>query len=254
MNALIIEDEPLTAQRIADLLAKSQPEIRVAAILDSVRTSVNWLRTQSVPDLILMDIQLSDGLSFDIFSQTEVVSPVIFITAFQEYAIRAFKVHSVDYLLKPVVEEELNKALLKFQRYFMKDSGPSILSQETLLQLRHWMSRSYKTRFMVRAGEHIRSVECNDILYFFSLQRGTFLHTADNRDYPVDFTLDALSEMLDPQLFFRINRQYIIGRKAIRDVITLSSVRVRAELKHLDGEDIHVSRHRLPDFKTWLDT
>jgi len=253
MNVVIIEDEHLTAERIASLLGQIDPGINILAIIDSVKRSVEWFRTNGNPDLVMMDIQLADGLSFDIFDAVDIEAPVIFITAFQEYAIKAFKVNSVDYLLKPVSEEELRAALVKFRRYHNHELDVPSIGGELLRNIREMISRPYKSRFMVRVGEHIKSIDVDEILYFYSLQKGTYLHSADNRNYVIDYTIGRLEEILDPLLFHRINRRYLITHRAISDVITLSSSKLKVKLAHADDDGIFISRERVGPFKTWLD-
>jgi DNA-binding LytR/AlgR family response regulator len=253
MNVVIIEDEHLTAERIRTLLQGIDPGIEVVAVLDSVKSSVRWLGKNEKPDLVLMDIQLADGLSFEIFEQVRVEVPVIFLTAYQEYAIKAFKVNSVDYLLKPVAEKEMKSALDKYRRYFTRQQAPPVIDSSLLKSIQQMISKPYKSRFMVRAGEHVRSVDVEHILFFYSLQKGTWLHTVDNRNYAIDYTLDALVEMVDPALFHRINRRYIISHGAIRDMITLSGSKLKVVLHQSEDNDIYISRERLAAFKEWID-
>ena len=253
MKVVIVEDEHLTAERIRTLLLKIDPGIEVMATIDSVRSAVAWFRENENPDLILMDIQLADGISFDIFEQVKIENPVIFITAYQEYAIRAFKVNSVDYLLKPVTDEALRAAIDKFRHFFLHDETYPVVSLELLGTIRQMIRKPYKTRFMVRVGDRIKSLEVDQILYFYSFQKGTYLHTADNRDYVVEFTLETLTDLLDPALFFRINRRYFISHRAIGGMISLSGSKLKIELLHSDDDDIYVSRDRLSSFKEWLD-
>jgi len=253
MNVVIIEDEHLTAERIATLLKQIDPGIEIKAIFDSVKRSVEWFNSNENPDLVFMDIQLADGLSFDIFDEVKIEAPVIFITAFQEYAIRAFKVNSVDYLLKPVSEENLEKALDKFRRYYNHELSMPTIGGDLLQSIRDMINKPYKNRFMVRVGDHIRTVDVEHILYFYSLQKGTYLHSSDKHNYVVDYTLGKLEEMLDPRVFNRINRKYLITHRAISDVITLSSSKLKINLLHSDDEEIYISRDRIANFKSWLD-
>jgi two-component system, LytTR family, response regulator len=253
MNVVIIEDEHLTAQRIATLLGQIDPEIKVLTIIDSVKRAVEWFRNNGDPALVFMDIQLADGLSFDIFDSITIEAPVIFITAFQEYAIKAFKVNSVDYLLKPVSEVDLRAALDKFRRYFNQELTVPTIGVDLLRNIREMISKPYKSRFMVRVGDHIKTVGVEDILYFYSLQKGTYLHSADNRNYVIDYTLGRLEELLDPLLFHRINRRYLISHRAISDLITLSSSKLKVKLLHSDDDDIYISRERVGSIKEWLD-
>lgn len=254
MNVVIIEDEHLTAQRIATLLREIDPGIEIRAVIDSVKRSVEWFSANEKPDLVFMDIQLADGLSFDIFDHVRIEAPVIFITAFQEYAIRAFKVNSVDYLLKPLSEEDLQRALEKYRRYYDQEISIPAIGGDLLQSIRDMISRPFKSRFMVRVGDHIRTLESDDILYFYSLQKGTYLHSTDKHNYVVDYTLGKLEELLDPRVFHRINRRYLISHRAIKDVITLSGSKLKVELLHSEDGEIYISRDRLVSFKEWLDS
>jgi len=253
MNVVIIEDEHLTAERIATLLKQIDPDITVISTIDTVKKTVEWFSSNAQPDLVFMDIQLADGLSFDIFDIVKIESPVVFITAYQEYAIKAFKVHSVDYLLKPVSDEDLRAALRKYKRYFQQELALPAIGGELLRNIREMIRKPYKSRFMIRVGEHIKSVDVENILYFFSLQKGTFLHSSDQRNYVIDYTMGALEEMLDPALFHRINRQYLISHGSITDLFTLSSSKLKVKLLQCDDDDIYISRDRLSAFKEWLD-
>ena len=253
MKALIIEDEHLTAERIRTLLLKIDPSIIVLEIIDLVKTAVRWFKKNEKPDLVFMDIQLADGLSFDIFEQIPIDYPIIFITAYQEYAIKAFKVNSVDYLLKPISEADLRAAINKYQRHFNNEIILPHIGNELLSGIKQMIHKTYKTRFMIRIGDRVKSVEVNEILYFFSLDKGCYLHTSDNRNYVIDFTLDSLVELLDPVKFHRINRRYIISPGAIADMINLSGSKLKVLLTQSDDSDIYISRDRLSAFKEWLD-
>jgi DNA-binding LytR/AlgR family response regulator len=253
MRVVIIEDEHLTAERIRTLLTAIDPRVEILAILDSVRSSVRWFGHNERPDLVFMDIQLADGISFDIFEKVEIEYPIVFITAYQEYAIRAFKVNSVDYLLKPVTEDALRAALLKFEHYHTFRERLLPVDRSFLNTIREMMQRPYKSRFMIRVGERIRSIGVDQILYFYSFQKGTYLHTNENRNYVIDYTLDALDELLDPELFFRINRQYIVSHQAITGLIALSGSKLKVTLLHAESSDLYISRERLALFKAWLD-
>jgi len=254
MDVIIIEDEHLTAERISTLLRQIDPEIEVKTVIDSVKRSVDWFQSNEKPDLVFMDIQLADGLSFDIFDAVNIEVPVVFITAFQEYAIKAFKVNSVDYLLKPVSEEALRAALKKYNRYFNQELEIPAIGGDLLKNIRDMISRPYKSRFMVRVGEHIKSVDVENILYFYSLQKGTYLHSSDNRNYVIDYTLGGLEELLDPNLFHRINRKYLITHRAISDIFTLSSSKLKVKLVDSEDDEIYISRERVATFKEWLDS
>jgi len=253
MKVVIIEDEHLIAQRISTLLSQIDPGIEILSIIDSVKQSVDWFKSGQMPDLVFMDIQLADGLSFDVFDAVKIEVPVIFITAFQEYAIKAFRVNSVDYLLKPVSEEDLRAALDKYKRYYNKELSVPSIGGDLLQNIRDMISKPYKSRFMVRVGDHIKTVDVANILYFYSLQKGTYLHSSDKHTYVVDYTLGGLEELLDPLHFKRINRRYLITHKAIRDVITLSSSKLKVILEHSEDDEVYISRERVASFKEWLD-
>ena len=251
MNALIIEDEPQAAQRLESLMKKIVPGIVILNKIDSISKSVEWIRSNPAPDLILMDIQLADGISFMIFEQCEVKSPVIFTTAYDEYALKAFKVNSIDYILKPVDEGELQAALKKYSS-LSADSKPN-LKLDNIEQAIQMLTRKYKSRFIIKVGEHLRSVEVTDILFFVSLEKTTFCYTRDNRKNILDFTLDELEDMLDPDSFFRINRKYIVSAYAIQDMISYTNSRLKLILKNSDDNDVIVARERVQEFKAWLD-
>jgi len=251
MKVLIIEDEKPAASHIEALVKKYDSNIEVIGPLGSVKKSVAWFDANPHPDLVLMDIQLSDGISFEIFEHTPVECPVIFTTAFNEYAIRAFKVNSIDYLLKPIDFDELTKALHKFNKSYLNfDRSSYALMFDKVM---HTLTNNYKQRFVIKIGEHIKSVPVEDILYFFSLEKATFLHTADDHNYVIDYSLEQLESLLDPKLFFRINRKYIISLAAINDIITYSNSRLKLELKHLNDPDAIVAREKVNSFKKWLD-
>lgn len=254
MKTLIIEDEHLTAERIRSLLLQIDPGIQILSILDSVKNAVQWFSLNEKPDLVFMDIQLADGISFDIFEHIKIDYPIIFITAYQEYAIKAFKVNSVDYLLKPISEADLRVALSKYQRFFRQEEETiPVLGNELLQSIKQMISKPHKSRFMVKVGDRVKSLEVKDILYFYSLDKGCYMHSRDNRNYVIDFTLDGLEDLLDPESFYRINRKYIISFDAIKDMITLSGSKLKVLLLHTDDDSIFISRDRLAGFKEWID-
>lgn len=253
MKVVIIEDEHLTADRIQTLLNKIDPEILVLTVIDSVSKAVEWFGQHGSPDLVFMDIQLADGISFDIFERVAIQAPVIFITAYQEYAIRAFKVNSVDYLLKPIAELDLKAALDKYKNLFQREVSLPEIGSDLLASIRQMISKPYKTRFMVKVGDRIKSVDVEHILFFYSQQKGTFIHTDENRNYAVDYTLDKLVEVLDPTLFHRINRRYLCSHRAIVELIALSGSKLKVRLQSSEDDQIYISRERLATFKDWLD-
>lgn len=251
MDILIVEDEPHAAQRLQMLASELIPNANILARIDTVKKAVEWLKSNS-PQLIFMDIQLADGLSFHIFEQVKVESPVIFTTAYDEYALRAFKVNSIDYILKPVDKEELHAALQK-----LKNLSGDTVRQEAILgniaQALELLHKRYKTRFVVKVGEHLRTIDVDTILYFFSQDRTTFSVTDDNRNHVLDYTLEQLEDMLDPDAFFRINRKYLVRSSVIKDIISYTNSRLKLVLKGSTDKDIIVARERVQQFKEWLD-
>ncbi len=255
MRILIIEDEKAAAKRLTSLIQQVIPEATLLAQLDSVKRSVDWLKSNPAPDLIFMDIQLADGLSFEIFEHTTVSVPVIFTTAYDQYAIRAFKVNSIDYLLKPIDAEELSTAVGKYRSYHQhqsaKTAAPDLGQLQQALQM---LKRpEYKVRFMVKVGEHLNAIPVEEILYFFSQAKVTYLQTASGKHYIIDYSLEQVEEMVDPKVYFRISRKYLIRFVAIEDIITYSSSRLKLQLTHSTDNDVLVSRDRVADFKQWLD-
>jgi DNA-binding LytR/AlgR family response regulator len=252
MEVLIIEDEFQAAERIESLVRELIPDVVVAARIDTVRKAVRYFRSQPAPDLVLMDIQLADGTSFDIFQQCEVRCPVIFTTAYDEYAVRAFKVNSIDYILKPVDKEEFSRALSKFIHMNRRVPGDGVVL-ENMQEAIRMLTRKYKNRFVIKVGEHLRTIETNSILYFFSQDKTTFCCTTDNRNMILDYTLEQLEDMLDPEVYFRINRKFIVSSASIIDIINHSNSRLRLVLKQSADRDVIVARERVLEFKAWLD-
>jgi DNA-binding LytR/AlgR family response regulator len=253
MKVLIIEDEAPAAARLERLLKKYDPEIVVLDTLDSVKRAVRWLgNVANKPEIIFMDIQLADGLSFEIFEYADIQVPVIFTTAFDEYALKAFKVNSVDYLLKPIDEDELADSFKKLERLTsQKTSKDDMLKQ--IQDAMAMMNNAFKERFIIKIGEHIKSVAVDEMLFFFSRNKATFCCLGENKNYLLDYSLEQVEGMVDPRRFFRINRQYHISLDAIQDIISYSNSRLRIELKGSTDKDIIVSRDRVNEFKEWLD-
>ncbi len=250
MNAIIIEDENLSAQRLEGMLKKYDPGIQILAILPSVADSVQWLRRHDAPDIVFMDIHLEDDLCFKIFELAPLQSPVIFTTAYDEYMIKAFKVNSIDYLLKPVNAEELAAALEKYKALKAQYSSPAI---ETLLEyIGRRSAPEYKTRFMITVGARIRSIEVKDVAYFYSQDKLTFMVTKDGQNLPIDFSLDKLTTLLDPREFFRISRQFLVGFQSIQTVHTFYKGKYKLDLIPKSKVEAFVSGDRMSDFKTWL--
>ncbi|SHJ63230.1 two component transcriptional regulator, LytTR family [Reichenbachiella agariperforans] len=251
MNVLIVEDEGIAADRLARLLGELQPDLRVLEVLDTVKSAAAWLRSNQSPDLLFFDIHLADGSSFEIFEQVSVDCPVIFTTAYDQYAIKAFEVNSIDYLLKPIVLEKLERALDKFE-HLSKAANPMIdVSQ--LQQMLGAPAKSYKERFVVKIGEHIKTIPTDAIACLYSEEGSTYLQHEEGKKFIIDFTLDQLTELLDPSVFFRVNRKFIVQMKAIRDIVSYSNSRLKIVLPHWDNNELIVSRERVAAFKAWLD-
>ena len=262
LTALIVEDEPLAARRLADLLARQPEPLEIIGTAESVVQAVALLRQMS-PDVVFLDINLADGLSFGIFEQVVVRCPVIFTTAYDQYALQAFKVNSVDYLLKPIDVGELAAALTKLRQRLPATPAQAIVpafDPALLAQLMQQMQQtappaaSYKTQFVVRVGEHLKVVPLDQIAYFFSLEKATFLQTVEGRKYVVDFTMDQLETLLDPRRFFRLNRAYLAQQSAIQDIIHYTNSRLQTVLKPVAPDaQVLVSREKVQVFKSWLD-
>lgn len=253
MKALIVEDENLAAKRLTSLILELRPEWEVTKRTDSIEDTVGFLSNHKV-DIIFLDIQLSDGVSFEIFNRVEIKVPIVFTTAYDEYAIKAFKVNSVDYLLKPLDKGELENAIIKFEATRQQEEVPQQAYDQTLMQnLLKQLTTNYKERFVIKIGEHIKTVSVDHILYFISLEKVTYLIANDGKRYIVDFTLDRVEELLDPKMFYRINRKMIIHDQSIEDIVSFSNSRLKLFLSHCDNQDTIVARERVSDFKNWLD-
>jgi DNA-binding LytR/AlgR family response regulator len=246
MNVVIVEDERLASKRLESLLKKAEPGIEIVQILESVEDAINWFSQNTKPDLIFMDIQLDDGISFEIFEAVKIEAPVIFTTAYNEYAIRAFKVNSVDYLLKPIEQKALETAIQKFKKLF---SGAGDFETK-IAKVIGQISSQYKTRFFIKVGIRFRSIPVENISSFFVEERNTFIITNDGKNYDLDFSLDQLQKMVDPNLFFRINRNYLVNINCIDEIVSYSTNRLKLKIGKI--EQI-VSRDKVSDFKQWMD-
>ncbi len=250
MRVLIIEDEPRAARQLQSILDKCHFEYELLAILDSVEDAVQWFKSNASPELIFLDIQLADGLSFEIFQQVEVESPIIFTTAFDQYAIQAFKVNSIDYLLKPIQEESLRTALEKFNKTKPKSSlDPALLSQ----LLASMEKKKYRVSILVKQGSGQVQLKVDQLLYAYSDDGITFGVATDKR-HVIDETMDQLSESLDPAEFFRINRGQLVSRNAIIKVEPYFNHRVKLELSNSRNHEFIVSRSKTKEFKEWLNS
>ena len=249
MNCLVVEDEKVAAERLVGLIKKYDPSIVISEILQSVENAVRWLNTHQAPDLIFMDIQLADGLSFEIFEQTLVKTPVIFTTAYDEYALKAFKVNSIDYLLKPIDLGELKNAIDKFK----ENNSVKEIPAQVFDNIMHSLTNNYKNKFVIKVGEHIKVFTTKDIQCFYSMEKYTFLRNNSGRDYAISYSLDQLEDLLDPAFFFRINRNFIISSSAISDIISYSNSRLQVKLLSNTSDELIVSREKVQDFKNWLE-
>jgi DNA-binding LytR/AlgR family response regulator len=248
-QVLIIEDEPIAAENLASMLKKIDSNLHLKAQIDSVEDSITWLQVNTA-DLIFLDIHLADGLAFNIFEQVDVNIPIIFTTAYNQYAIKAFKLNSLDYLLKPIDENELRQAIEKFKKispHFVQN-----FDLKSLLSSFQNQTVSYQKRFMVTAGEKVKSVLCEEIAYFLAEGRYIFLVCHDNRRYIIDYTLDKLEEMLDPDAFIRINRQFLVSFKAIKEMFSYPKGRIKINLTPPVKEEVIVSLSKAIEFKKWL--
>lgn len=249
MKVIIIEDEKLSAEYLGNLLKRIDASIEVVATFDSVKKSIEALKKEPEVDVLFLDIHLADGLSFDIFSKIAIDTPVIFTTAYDEYAIKAFKLNSVDYLLKPIGKDDLRQAIEKFKKLNVKKH--TVL--ESITNVYHQLNKQYKTRFMVKLGESIVSVKTDDVIHFVAEDGITILVTKDKKRYAVDYTLDQLEGLISPTDFFRINRKVIISINAVQKVNTYFNSRYKLNSELLSDEASIVSRERVNDFKAWLD-
>lgn len=247
MKILLVEDEPMAAHRLEEMVLSLRPNATIVAQPESVAETVEWLQANDHPDLILLDIQLADGTCFNIFEQVEVTAPVIFTTAYDEYALQAFKVNSIDYLLKPVKKDQLETALHKLEQ-----QSAHLMADYAQLAAALQGKKSHKKRFLIRVGQRIQTVKTSEIAYFYSEAKSTFLCTSENRTYTLDESLDALEDMLPKDLFFRINRKFIVHLEAIAAMHTYSKSRVLLELQPPYHEKVIVSTDRSPHFKKWL--
>ena len=251
LNVLIIEDEEPAAKRLQKMLKEIEPDAVVLENIVSVSSAIKWFKNNAAPNLVFSDIQLSDGLSFDIFKAVEVTSPIIFTTAYDQYAIEAFKVNSIDFLLKPIKKDELENAVIKFRKITSASPAPAI-DINKILQSFNPSGVEYKKRFVVRYGEHIKTINIEEVVYFYTEDKVNFLCTKDGRRFVIDLNLDTLESTLDPKTFFRINRQYIIGIHSIGEMLAYTKSRVLIKLIPPAKHETIVSTERSADFKLWL--
>ncbi|MCB9184473.1 MAG: response regulator transcription factor [Flavobacteriales bacterium] len=249
MKVLIVEDEPAAVKRLRKLLAGTDSEIEVVAELPSIAACVEWFAAHPAPDLALFDVQLADGESFEVFKRVEVACPVIFTTAYDAYALQAFKVNAIDYLLKPINANELAASIARVQRMGLVRDHGALVARGNEADPR---PAAYVKRFLIRYGDHFRVVEPDGIAYIHSLMKSTFLRTHEGRDLPLEESLDKLERQLDPQKFIRLNRQLIVHLHSIKELLAYSKSRVKVILDPPYGEDAIVSSERSAAFKRWL--
>lgn len=251
MNVIIIEDEQASARRLKRMLEKL--DVTVREMLTGVSESIVWFQNNPQPDLIFLDIQLSDGLSFDIFDVVDVNSAIIFTTAFDEYALQAFKLNSIDYLLKPIDEEELADAVTKYNSFKPQIQQTSFDFNEIKKLLANPIDREYKKRYTTQIGAHIKMIPVDEIECFYAENKGIYGHTTAGRDFLFDTTLEQLENELSPEDFFRVNRSFYVNIHAIRDIIAHSNSRLKLILNTFQRNEIIVAREKVKDFKLWLE-
>ncbi|KAA6438366.1 response regulator transcription factor [Dyadobacter flavalbus] len=255
MNVLIVEDEQLAVLKLTKLLAEVAPALKVAGTTASVTGTVSYLQNNPAPDLIFMDIELADGQSFEIFERISVPAPVIFTTSYDEYAIKAFKVNSIDYLLKPVKKQDLAASLQKHgELYGDKKTASSPIAIDSLIeQLRKQVQPTeYRLRFLVRHLSQWLPVNVSEIAFFYSEEGMTLFRTSNNQKFPLDYALDELENMLDPKLFFRANRQFLVNVSAVQQIHSYFNNKLKLTLKPASDDEVLVSRERATDFKKWM--
>ena len=250
MNIIIIEDEKPAARLLQRKVEKLG--FAVNQMLHSVEEAIHWFSNNQHPDLIFLDIQLSDGLSFEIFEQIDIKSAIIFTTAYDEYALRAFKLNSIDYLLKPIDEDELETAILKFKNQFQKNTISTLDFEAIKRMLVNPVQKEYKERFSVKVGNQIKVISIDEVECFYSENKGTYLHTLDNRDYLVDSSLEIVESELKPKDFFRINRKFIVPLKAIKEIQMHTNSRLKLILPTYKADEVIVARERVNEFKDWI--
>jgi len=250
MNVLIIEDEKPAARRLNRML--NDLGVEVNQMLHSVEESIAWFQENQHPDLIFLDIQLSDGLSFEIFEHIDIQSAIIFTTAYDEYALKAFKLNSIDYLLKPIDEDELSAAVNKYKGQLSQQTDVQLNFEDIRKLLVNPIDRKYKKRFSIKVGQHIKIIPTSNIECFYSENKATYLHTTSNRNYLLDGALEQVHSELDPENFFRVNRTFIVQINAIKDIVAYSNSRLKIVLNSYSESEIIVSRERVKDFKAFI--
>jgi len=249
IRVLLIEDEQPAASRLSKLINEVAPDFDIIQTCDSIESSVSFLNNATAPDLIFLDIQLGDGISFEIFRKTDVNCPVIFTTAYDEYGFRAFELNSIDYLMKPIHKEELARSIDKYRK-LNKALKPD---WQFLNGIFNKDQTAYKQRFLVSSGPNLVTIKTSDIAYFYSVERSIFLTSTQGKSYALDLSLDKLETMLSPKEFFRINRQYLVSLNAIKKISVLSKSRMKITLEPISSDEVFVSNARAHEFRVWLD-
>ncbi|GGX09300.1 LytR/AlgR family response regulator transcription factor [Aquimarina muelleri] len=251
MTAIIVEDENIASRRLANLIKELAPEIEITGQITSVENGLHWFKNNPLPDLIFLDIQLNDGYGFDILDTLEDHPPVIFTTAYNEYAIRGFKYNGLDYLLKPIDKNDLKNALVKYRKN-NTDVHKSI-DEYKFEHIKSLFSKEYKRRFMIKIGNQFNTFNVDDIAYFKSHEGVIFLHSHLGKKYPIEYSIDQLEDILNPIHFFRINRKFMVSVKAVIEIHSYFNSRLLLKLNPQNEDQIIVSRERTSNFKKWLD-
>jgi two-component system, LytTR family, response regulator LytT len=250
MKILIIEDEEQAYKRLQKIIKETLPAAEILGVVMSVKSAIDWFKNNAMPELVFMDVNLADGISFEIFKQVKITAPIIFTTAYEEYAIQAFKVNSIAYLLKPVDKEAIKEALDKLEH--LKGTKPVVIDYSTLLKTLQQPIVNYRERFVVKLGDNLRSIAVEEIAYFYTENKANFLCTLDGKKLPIDFNLDEVEGMINPKKYFRINRQFIIGMASIEEMKSYTRSRVIIKVKPPTTLDTIVSVERAGDFRNWL--
>lgn len=253
INVLIVEDEIHAQEELCRLLSNSPYNIKILETIDNIDDTVDWINNNPSPHLMFFDIQLSDGLSFEILKETKISAPIIFTTAYDEYAIKAFKVNSIDYLLKPLKQNELNSALQKFESLNKQNNTDFVIDMETIAKLLSNNKQDFKKRFMAKLGDQIYHISIDEISYFKAEDNEVMLITTDNNRYFIDYSLDQITSLVDPELFHRINRSYITHISSIKKISKYFNSRLTIELHPIAGENVIISRAKVSKFLKWID-
>lgn len=249
MNVLIVENEKPAAERLCRLLKNIDNSVNILTITESVETTIDWLQNNNAPELVFMDIQLDDGLCFELFEAVKLDIPIIFTTAFDQYMLSAFKVNSIDYLLKPVEETPLRGAVDKFKSLYAERT----IRNEVLNNFLRTLNTGYRNRFLIKVGANYKSIPVTEISCFYILERSVFIRLFSGKDYSIDYSLEYLQKVIDPDTFFRINRNCIVNINAVNDILSYSSSRLEIKLSNKPVDDLIVSRDKVGEFKKWID-